>query len=178
MSIFPMSAYNATYLLDQNALGEVPYGKSTVAKHGCGFVAVYNLLQRLGKKPDLDDVYMWFNECVSRGIRMKGTTIFQLWRSFRHFGLKVRRVRICDFKHCDTGIICYATNSGTGHYVTYYNTGVSDYYRFLNSPENMSMPFDTFCEKRIKHLTVKLFGKKVLDIPLFFAIEVTDQSRR
>ena len=163
MGIFPDSLYDS-YILDQHKLPELPYGKSTVNKDGCGFVAVYNVLKKLGKNPDLDDVYTWFHNCVSKGI-LKGTTLCQLYLGLKHFGLRVRCVRYSNFEKCNVGIIGYTTNANTGHFIAYYRSGDPEKHVFLNSNVYGSTTFDKFKETRIK---------KLLRIPLFFALEISD----
>lgn len=65
------------YLVRQSLMTDVPYGRRTVARAGCGFLAVYNAARFFGLPVRESEVWQYFHRGVFLGAVM-GTTIGHL----------------------------------------------------------------------------------------------------
>lgn len=129
------------YIVNQQFIEEVPYGRKTTAAAGCGWIAAYNFLHALGREAawpaihDALDGFMLFGGAL-------GTSPFRLYRFLRRQGLphlamalgRGRALRAL-MKGPHAGILLYRHQSGM-HYVAFQPEGACC--RFFNA-----MPGDT-----------------------------------
>lgn len=85
------------YLVRQSLMTDVPYGRRTVARAGCGFLAVYNAARFFGLPVRESEVWQYFHRGVFLGAVM-GTTIGHLCRGVYRFGMRITGVRYRDLK--------------------------------------------------------------------------------
>ena len=90
------------YLVRQSLMTEVPYGRRTVARAGCGFLAVYNTARFFGLPVRESEVWQYFHQGVFLGAVM-GTTIGHLCRGVYRFGMRITGVRYRDLKNAPAG---------------------------------------------------------------------------
>ena len=91
------------YLVRQSLMTDVPYGRRTVAKAGCGFLTVYNAARFFGLPVRESEVWQYFHRGVFLGAVM-GTTIGHLCRGVYRFSMRITGVRYRDLKNAPAGI--------------------------------------------------------------------------
>ena len=79
------------YLVRQSLMTDVPYGRRTVAKAGCGFLTVYNAARFFGLPVRESEVWQYFHRGVFLGAVM-GTTIGHLCRGVYRFSMRITGV--------------------------------------------------------------------------------------
>ena len=111
------------YYIGQGAMGDVPYGKSSVAKCGCGSLALYNLMRYLGRRTPYDEIraYMLARSLFSG--RLGGSPI-RLYGYLKRQGLPLRLIigwkqALKEADACRCGILLYRHKSGM-HYVFFH----------------------------------------------------------
>ena len=68
------------YLVRQSLMTDVPYGRRTVARAGCGFLAVYNAARFFGLPVRESEVWQYFH----RGVFLKNAPAGILWYHTGH----------------------------------------------------------------------------------------------
>ncbi len=79
------------YVEDQTRdnVSVMPYGKGDISGNGCGIIAAYNTLLRLGYAPDFSDKISWFEKHGEAWYGKAGVTPKSLLRHLRDEGLHV-----------------------------------------------------------------------------------------
>lgn len=129
------------YIVNQQYIEEIPYGRKTTAVAGCGWIAAYNFLHALGREVAWPYIHAALDHFVFSGGAL-GTNPFRLYRFLRRqalpnlawalgrggaLSLLAREPR--------AGIVLYRHKSGM-HYVAFQTEG--ERCRFFNA-----MPGDT-----------------------------------
>lgn len=148
------------YLVRQHLMKDIPYGRRTAAKVGCGFIAVYNAARYFGLPVSEGEVWEYFHRHVYLG-GVVGTSIFHICRGLRRFGMKVTAVRYRDLKGARAGILWYHTGRSR-HYVLAYRRE-DGRYAFPNSSAAEPMAFSAFCDQYVKRLPL-------LRLPIMFTV--------
>ncbi|WP_367924762.1 hypothetical protein [uncultured Ruthenibacterium sp.] len=123
------------YLIDQSRLAQVPYGRFSSARSGCGWVAGYNILQAAGYAPDADRVRRGMEKGLLWGGAL-GTNLFFLLAWLRAQGLRPR-LRLSPLaaslrmRRCPAGFVYYFTGRGL-HFAAFVPAGKGKF-RFLNA---------------------------------------------
>ena len=83
------------YIPDQQKgeLAGLPFGKGTMGKNGCGVAAVYNALLRLGERPSLTALTLWFERRGTAFFGLAGTIPSSIRRYFKERGFSVKEVK-------------------------------------------------------------------------------------
>ena len=96
------------YLIRQHLMTDIPYGCRTVAKVGCGFMAVYNAARYFAQPVTETEVWQFFHDRVFlRGIF--GTSIGHVCRGVYRFGMRITGLRYRNLKDARAGILWYHT---------------------------------------------------------------------
>ena len=152
------------YLIRQHLMTDIPYGCRTVAKKGCGFMAVYNAARYFAQPVTETEVWQFFHDHVFlRGIM--GTGIGDICRGVYRFGMKVTGLRYRDLKRAKAGILWYHTGRSR-HYVLVRRCD-DGRYAFPNSSAPEPMSFPDFYNKYVKHLRLPPLH---VDLPIMFTL--------
>ncbi len=127
------------HIINQNLLESVKFGIYTSDYNGCGWIAVYNSLIDLGKRPQMSTIVSEIEKDTlffgSLGAYYKGIAAF-----FREEGYYTTVVDLLDKKTiptADSYIIMYIRPDMSGHYVSFTPTGKNSsgetQYQFYNS---------------------------------------------
>ena len=158
------------YLVRQHLMKDIPYGRRTVAKTGCGFMAVYNAARYFALPVTESEVWRYFHRHVFLGGVM-GTTIFHVCRGLRRFGMKVTGVRYWNLKGAKAGILWYHTGRSR-HYVLVRRCE-DGRYAFPNSSAPGPMTFPEFYGRYVKHLRLP----PLLDLPIMFTVTAARRDK-
>lgn len=159
------------YLVRQSLMTEVPYGRRTVARAGCGFLAVYNTAQFFGLPVRESEVWQYFHQGVFLGAVM-GTTIGHLCRGVYRFGMRITGVRYRDLKNAPAGILWYHTGHSR-HYVLVRRCE-DGRYAFPNSSAPEPLAFPEFYGKYVKHLRLPPLR---IDLPIMFTLTLDRRNK-
>ena len=159
------------YLIRQSLMTDIPYGCRTVAKKGCGFMAVYNAARYFAQPVTETEVWQFFHERVFlRGVM--GTTIGHVCRGVYRFGMKVTGLRYRNLKDANAGILWYHTGRSR-HYVLVRRCE-DGRYAFPNSSAAAPMAFSDFYRKYVKHLRLPLLKREV---PVMFTVTAARRDK-
>ena len=159
------------YLVRQSLMTEIPYGRRTVAKVGCAFMAVYNAARFFALPVTEAEVWQYFHRGVLLGGAF-GTSIFRVCRGLHRFGMRVTGVRYRDLKGADAGILWYHTGRSR-HYVLVRRCE-DGRYAFPNSSAAAPMAFFDFYRKYVKHLRLPLLKREV---PVMFTVTAARRDK-
>lgn len=123
------------YLTDQSRLRDVPYGRFSSARSGCGWVAAYNILHAAGWDPSADRVRRGLEKGLLLG-GVLGTNLFFLLAWLRCQGLRPRLAlspltAALRMRRCPAGLVYYFTGRGM-HFAAFVPAGQGRF-RFLNA---------------------------------------------
>ncbi|MBR5571720.1 MAG: hypothetical protein IKV99_03665 [Oscillospiraceae bacterium] len=151
------------YLVHQSLMTEVPYGRYTAARKGCGFIAVYNAVRYFARPYTEEQVHRFFHRQVFLG-GVLGTTFFHLARGVYRFGLRVKGIRYRNLSGVEAGILWYHTGK-TKHYV-FLHRGEGENFRYYNtSYARQEMPFRDFYTNHVKKTPL-------LKLPIMFTLSL------
>jgi hypothetical protein len=130
------SPHSPNYILDQdnNLIGSLPLGSSTVGRMGCGVVATYNALLSLGDYHTFDEVYKYYTSTPHRlaGNGEYGISFFTISSYFSDLGYKV--LTTCNPQQIDRAsrnadacilLYNYYNQKLGGHFIEYSRYGSS-----------------------------------------------------
>ena len=114
------------------------YGLGTVAKNGCGAVAVYNILLLENKPKSLPEIIKFFDNSNENLYGILGTNPFSLMNYLKNENYKVNAfLNKNDFKKNATNSkysLLFYFNLKGGHYQLFYNYNESNNtFQFINS---------------------------------------------
>ena len=159
------------YLIRQHLMTDIPYGCRTVAKVGCGCMAVYHAARYFAQPVTETEVWQFFHERVFlRGVM--GTTIGHVCRGVYRFGMKITGLRYRDLKNARAGILWYHTGRSR-HYVLVRRCE-DGRYAFPNSSAAAPMAFSDFYRKYVKHLRLPLLKREV---PVMFTVTAARRDK-
>ena len=159
------------YLISQSLMTDIPYGCRTVAKQGCGFMAVYNAARYFAQPVTETEVWQFFHERVFlRGVM--GTTIGHVCRGVYRFGMKVTGLRYRNLKDANAGILWYHTGRSR-HYVLVQRCE-DGRYAFPNSSAPEPLAFPEFNGKYVKHLRLPPLH---IDLPIMFTLTLDRRNK-
>ena len=159
------------YLIHQHLMTDIPYGCRTVAKVGCGFMAVYNAARYFAQPVTETEVWQFFHDRVFlRGVF--GTSIGHVCRGVYRFGMKITGLRYRDLKDARAGILWYHTGRSR-HYVLV-SRCPDGRYAFPNSSAPGPMTFPDFYNEYVKHLRLPALR---LDLPVMFTVTVDKRNK-
>lgn len=159
------------YLTRQHLMTAIPYGCRTVARAGCGFVAVYNAAKFFSRPATVDEVWHFFDRRLFLWGIM-GTSIWHVCRGIYHFGMKITGLRYRDLKNAKAGILWYHTGHSR-HYVLLRRCR-DGRYAFPNSPAPEPMTFPDFCRSYVRHLRIPSLR---LSLPLMFTLTLDSREQ-
>lgn len=162
MDIPPRCRDENGYLVRQHLMTDIPYGRRTVARVGCGFMAVCNAARYFALPVTESAVWQYFHRNVHLG-GVFGTSIFLVCRGLRRFGMRVTGLRYRDLKGAEAGILWYHTGRSR-HYVLLHRCA-DGRYAFPNSSAATPMTFPEFYGKYVKRLPL-------LRLPVMFTVTV------
>lgn len=141
------------YIIDQARVTDIRYGALTSDINGCGWIAAYNFLKRMGKTVDgktiADELIRY---TLFRGL--VGTDLFRLRRYFRRHGYRMpiqwhwnKKAHLSE--GTSAGVIWYCHKDGF-HFVTFYADDAiapkedgEARFRFLNGHAGKESHIDT-----------------------------------
>lgn len=160
------------YLIRQHLMTDVPYGCRTVAKKGCGFIAVYNAAKYFAQPVTETEVWQFFHDRLFlRGIM--GTSVGHVCQGVYRFGMRVTGVRYRNLKGAPAGLLWYHTGHSR-HYILVRRCE-DGRYAFPNSAAPGPMDFSSFYQKYVKHLRLLPTGK---GLPIMFTLTLDRRNRR
>lgn len=150
------------YIINQNALSNLPFGKYPSSQNGCGWIAVYNYLKRQNKPADIEKIRNQLSHTLFLGGKA-GMSVVLLYLYLRIFsGCRVK-FRIHTFTtasklYIPSGILMYHTGKSF-HFITI-NYQSKGQYRFLNAVYGREYDIRT----------IRTFLKEHCNFPLLIAI--------
>lgn len=159
------------YLIRQHLMTDVPYGCRTVAKRGCGFIAVYNAAKYFAQPVTETEVWQFFHDRLFlRGVM--GTSVGHVCRGVYRFGMRLTGVRYRDLKGASAGIMWYHT--GRSRHFVFLHRCSDGRYAFPNSAAPEPMAFQDFYRQHVKHLRLLPQGR---GLPIMFTLTL-DQRKK
>ncbi len=151
------------YLVHQSLMTEVPYGRFTAAKNGCGFIALYNAVHHFVRPYTEEQVHRFFHRHAFLG-GLLGTTVFRLVGGVYRFGLRVKGIRYRDLSDVEAGILWYHTGT-TKHYVFLHRSEEEKFRYYNTSYARQEMPFRDFYTNFVKKTPL-------LKLPIMFTLSL------
>lgn len=151
------------YLVHQSLMTEVPYGRFTVDKKGCAFIAVYNAVRYFARPHTEEEVHHFFHRHAFLG-GMLGTPIFHLGYGIYRFGLRIRGIRYRNLSGVEAGILWY--HAGTTKHYAFLRRGEGENFHYYNtSVAQQELPFCNFTDKYVKKTPL-------LKLPIMFTLSL------
>ena len=149
------------FIINQSKLTDIPFGKYTADKHGCGLIAIYNAIKAVGIEPDLDDLIAYFKKYAYFGGKF-GSNALQISVYLHKYHLD-NGYMFCkkNFSKVDVGILWYKHSAGW-HYVAFYSVG-NGKFNFLNADKGKNpnvCTMDKFFERYVKSKIYAVFVVK------------------
>lgn len=159
------------YLVRQSLMTDVPYGRRTVARAGCGFLAVYNAARFFGLPVRESEVWAYFHRGVFLGAVM-GTTIGHLVPGRVPLRHEDHRGALPRPEKRPGGILWYHTGHSR-HYVLVRRCE-DGRYAFPNSSAPEPLAFPEFYGKYVKHLRLPPLR---IDLPIMFTLTLDRRNK-
>lgn len=137
-------------IYNQHEYTNMKYGLGSIAKNGCGAVAVYNILVLENKYEPLPEIVKYFDNSNEVFYGILGTNSFSIVRYMKkkgyeaniYFNYKNFKEKAVNSKY---SILMYFNLKG-GHFQLMYNYNEnSDAFNFINT--TTTMPFETLLDK-------------------------------
>lgn len=147
---------NEYLIYDQDYYDSFKFGLGNVADHGCGVVAIYNILKLEDKEIPLAEIIKDCDPFGTNAIGLLGTNPSFVSRYLKQQGLDVK-VYFKDFEeNAKNGkyiIFCYLGLQG-GHYMVFYNNNGTDFSTINPTSSNVDLSDYANSEKGVKFIYV------------------------
>lgn len=127
------------YSQSQTDVKDIPFGLLKTERNGCGWIAVYNVLEILGVHPGMNHVKKSCEKHLPIG-GIFGMPKKRFIKSLSDLGVKTETAKsFSEIKKAPCAVIWYAKKSGKAHYIVCQYLPDKDIFRYFN-PTFPSMP--------------------------------------